>query len=154
MIEGLEIGALILVAVALIALAVWIVQRVNGTPEQRERKRRLMIHTTGRLGDAEITEVGDDTLFYSYLVRGVQYTTSQDVGALRNRLPKNLEHLIGPAALKYTVNNPENSILVCEEWNGCRMKPARGAASAEGLLNKELLNADAVGHQPKDTALT
>ena len=145
--EGLEIGGLIALATALVAIAIWIVRRVQGTPEQRERKRRLTIHATGRLGDAEITEVGEDALFYSYMVRGVQYTTSQDVSALRDRLPANLEHLIGPAGLKYSVNNPANSILVCEEWNGCRATSVRAPAA-------DLLDANAVGHQPKDTALT
>jgi hypothetical protein len=151
--EGIQIGALILVAVALIALAMWIVRRVHGTPEQRERKRRLMVNTTGRLGDAEITEVAENTLFYSYLARGVQYATSQDVTALRDRLPENIERLIGPAALKYTVNNPANSILVCEEWNGCRRTSGTPSASPPASASP-LLDADAVRHQPKDTALT
>src|SRR5258708_288177 len=101
--ERLQLSALVLLALALISLAIWIMRRVQGTPEQRERKRLQMIHMTGRLGDAEITEVGEDVLFYTYFVRGVQYTTSQDVGALRARLPANLEHLIGPAGLKYAV---------------------------------------------------
>jgi len=158
MTEGLQIGGLILLAAALIGLVIWIVRRLHSTPEERERKRRLMIHRTGRLGDAEITEVGEDALFYRYLVRGVQYETSQDIGALRDRLPVNLEHLIGPAGLKYAVNNPANSILVCEEWNGCRATSVGRPASGGGTVNPSdgnpSLDANAVGHQPKDTALT
>ena len=53
--------------------------RVRGTPEKRERKRRLNVHRQGRLGDAMITEATDETLYYSYSVRGVQYTASQDI---------------------------------------------------------------------------
>lgn len=141
--EGLELGALALLAVALIALAIYIVRRVRGTPESRERKRRLHIHHNGRLGDAEITEVNENTLFYSYTARGVQYATSQDISAIRDQLPENLETLIGTAGLKYLVNNPANSILVCEEWNGCRRKAGAAAAS---------LDANAVGHQAQDSA--
>ena len=155
--EGFEIGGLLLLAAALIALIVWLVRRAQGTPEQRERRRRLLIHSTGRLGDAEITEVGENTLFYSYLVGGVQYTTSQDVGALRDRLPANLEHLIGPAGLKYSVNNPANSILVCEEWNGCRTTSIQTPSIQTPSIQTpapDLLDANAVRHQPKDTALT
>lgn len=109
------------------ALAVVIVRQVRGTAESREKQRRLLLHRTGRLGDAEITEVSEDTLFYSYLARGVQYETSQDISAVRDQLPENLELLIGPAALKYSVNNPANSIVVCEEWSGCRRKAGAGA---------------------------
>ena len=126
--EGLQLTGLALLAIGLIALAVVIVRQVRGTPESREKKRRLMLHRTGRLGDAEITEVSENTLFYSYLARGVQYATAQDVSALRDQLPENLELVIGPAGLKYSVNNPANSIVVCEEWNGCRRKA--GASSA------------------------
>ena len=111
---------------------------------QAVAERRLL---EKRLIDAEITEVGEDALFYSYVVRGVQYTTSQDVSALRDRLPANLARLIGPAGLKYKVNNPANSILVCEEWNGCR-------ATSAGPPAPDLLDANAVRHQREDTALT
>jgi hypothetical protein len=53
-------------------------------------------------------------------VRGVQYTASQDVESLRERLPSDPERLIGVANLKYASNNPANSILICEEWSGLR----------------------------------
>ena len=54
-----------------------------------------------------------------------------------------MAQLIGTAGLKYLVNNPANSILVCEEWNGCRRKAGAAAAS---------LDANAVGHQAQDSA--
>jgi hypothetical protein len=117
---GTQIAALGGVAVALIALAILIALRVRGTPEKRERKRRLWIHRQGRLGDALITEATGETLYYSYSIRGVQYTASQDITALRERLPSEPERLIGVASLKYSPKNPANSILVCEEWSGIR----------------------------------
>jgi len=104
----------------LIALAVWIVSRVHGTPEKRERKRRLSVHRQGRLGDAMISEATDETLYYFYIVRGVHYTASQDVSTLREYLPADPHRLIGVAGLKYSSKNPANSILVCEEWSGLR----------------------------------
>jgi hypothetical protein len=67
-----------------------------------------------------VTEATDTTLYYSYSVRGVHYTASQDVTALRERLPAAPERLIGFASLKYSPRNPANSILVCEEWSGLR----------------------------------
>jgi hypothetical protein len=117
---GTQIAALSGVAAVLIALAILIVLRVRGTPEKREQKRRLSVHRQGRLGDALITEATGDTLYYSYSIRGVQYAASQDITALRERLPSDPERLIGVASLKYSPKNPANSILVCEEWSGIR----------------------------------
>jgi len=120
MTEGIQVAALCGVSVALIAVALWIVMRVRGTPEKRERKRRLLVHRQGRLGDAMISEATETTLYYFYTVRGVQYTASQDVEALREYLPADPHRLIGVSGLKYSSKNPANSILVCEEWSGLR----------------------------------
>lgn len=127
---GTQIAALCGVAAVLIALAILIVLRVRGSPEKREQKRRLAVHRQGRLGDALITEATGDTLYYSYSIRGVQYTASQDITALRGRLPAEPERLIGVASLKYSPRNPANSILVCEEWSGIRDSPGGRSGSA------------------------
>ena len=120
MTAGVQVAVLSGIAVVLIVLAVWIVSRVNGTPEKRERKRRLNVNRNGRLGDAMISEATDETLYYFYSVRGVHYTASQDVSKLRKYLPADPHRLIGVAGLKYSSKNPANSILVCEEWSGLR----------------------------------
>ena len=129
MTEGVEVAALCGVAVALIALAAWILMRVHGTPEKRERKRRLNVNRQGRLGDAMITEASDNTLYYFYSVRGVHYTASQDVSTLREYLPADPHRLIGVASLKYSSKNPGNSILLCEEWSGLRAPAPASDAS-------------------------
>jgi hypothetical protein len=129
MTPGVQVAALCTVSAALIALAVWIVMRVHGTPEKRERKRRLNVHRLGRLGDAMISEATDETLFYFYTVRGVHYTASQDVSALREYLPAEAHRLIGVSGLKYSSKNPANSILVCEEWSGLRAPVVKEASS-------------------------
>ena len=120
---GAQLAALCGISALLIALAIFIVLRVRGTPEKRERKRRLRVHREGRIGDALITESSEDTLYYTYSIRGVQYTASQDVSELRDRLPVEPERLIGHVSLKYAMNNPANSILICEEWSGLRPHP-------------------------------
>jgi hypothetical protein len=130
MTEGVQVAVLCGVAVGLVALATIILLRVHGTPEKRERKRRLNVHRQGRLGDAMISEATDHTLYYFYTVRGVHYTASQDVSALREYLPANPHRLIGVAGLKYSSKNPANSILVCEEWSGLR-DPAPVSAEEE-----------------------
>jgi hypothetical protein len=133
MTEGVQVAALCGISAALILLASWIAMRVHGTPEKRERKRRLNVHRQGRLGDAMISEATETTLYYFYTVRGVQYTASQDVTALREYLPADPHRLIGVSSLKYSSKNPANSILVCEEWSGLRapVQVEREASSQE-----------------------
>jgi len=85
-------------------------------------KRRLAVNLNGRLGDAVITEVNQDIVFYEYSVHGVTYTASQDISKLREHIPVDPERLIGPVGLKYSTRNPANSIIVCEVWSGLRVK--------------------------------
>ena len=114
---------LALAAMALMALAAWILYRVRRTPAERERRRCDLVNRAGRMADGMVTDVGDGIVFYTYSVMGVEYTTSQDVSALEGLLPDNRNSLIGPATLKYLPRNPANSILMCEDWSGLRNEP-------------------------------
>src|SRR5712691_451786 len=105
-------------AILLVMLAIWIALRVHGTPEKRERRRRIAVNQQGRLGDALITEAAESVLYYAYSVRGVHYTASQDIATLIHLLPAEPNRLVGVASLKYSPKNPANSILICEEWSG------------------------------------
>lgn len=107
-------------AVAFVA-AFWILLQRRRGPIERERRRRLNVNLRGRLGDAMITDVQDNTIYYSYNIRGVAYTAAQDISTIREFLPEDTERLIGLASLKYHTNNPANSILVCEKWSGLRV---------------------------------
>ncbi len=69
------------------------------------------------MGDASITEVHEPFVFYAYLVRGVEYTASQDVSALRDRVPSDLS-TVHAVSVRYDPKNPANSIVVAEEWSG------------------------------------
>jgi hypothetical protein len=117
------------------------------SPERREQRRRLDLHVHGRLGDALLTECHEDALYYTYDVRGVHYTASQDISALRDQLPDAPERLGGMVNMKYAAQNPANSILVCEEWSGLRAAPRPAAAGIPSA------NGNAVGHQPQDSTL-
>ena len=125
LIQGVLAGA---VSIALIGLAFYLFRRMRRNPKDREKRRRLLVNQQGRLGDATITEVSENTIYYEYSVRGVLYTASQDVEDLRGQIPSELERLIGPVSLKYWSNNPANSIILCEGWSGLR-----GAAPAKPL---------------------
>lgn len=100
----------------------WLFPKFRRDPEEKERRRRIEVSSTGRLGDAEITDVQGNSVFYSYSVRGVAYTAAQDISCLKNLLPDQPERLIGPVMLKYAPGNPANSIVVCEDWSGLRSR--------------------------------
>jgi hypothetical protein len=62
----------------------------------------------------------DTHLFYSYAVRGVEYTASQDIALLAGKLPPGGLSPNGAVSVKYDARNPANSIVVAEEWSGLR----------------------------------
>jgi hypothetical protein len=109
----------------LLALSLWLLFRPRSTPAERERKRRLAVHSKGRVCDASVIDVRDNALYYRYSIAGVEYTASQDISNLRELLPPDPSVLIGPATLKYLPRNPANSIVICEEWSGLRSRPPR-----------------------------
>jgi hypothetical protein len=94
------------------------------TPEEIERRRRLDIYQQGKLGDGEIVDVDPERplITYSYSVAGVGYTVAQEVAALREMLPDDLMSMLGPVSIKFKPHNPANSIVLCEEWSGLRLK--------------------------------
>lgn len=110
-----------LAAVPVLAAGAFVVYRVRRQPKDKEKHRRTMVNLHGRLGDATITEVADNSIYYSYSVGGVLYTASQDISQLGEYIRLDLERLAGrTASLKYSPQNPANSIVVCEEWSGLR----------------------------------
>jgi hypothetical protein len=119
-------------ACILIALALAILYRLRVSSAERERRRRMKLNLLGRLGDALITDVSEEALYYSYNVRGVSYHASQDTSTLGNYLPVRGDRLIGPAYIKYLPRNPANSIIICEQWSGLRaLRAARDPALPE-----------------------
>jgi hypothetical protein len=119
--EPVELAILSGVAVVAVAsVTVIMMLRRRKSPQERERLRRLTVNRYGRMGDAMITEASDGIVYYSYSIRGVEYTASQDISMLRDRIDVDLETLIGPVGLKFMSRNPFNSIVLCEEWSGIR----------------------------------
>ena len=113
----LTLAVVLAVLLATIGYRAWLRSRV--TPEERERRRRAWLAVSGKMGDAALVEIHDDLVFYSYDVRGVEYTASQDVSRLAGKIPADLSN--APAvSVKYDPKNPANSIVVAEEWSGLR----------------------------------
>lgn len=104
------------------AVGAAVVFRARRGPAERERRRRLEVARRGRMRDGVVTDVVDNTIYFSYSVMGVEYAASQDVSGLRGYLPADLSAVIGPVTLKYLPANPANSIVACEEWCGLRAR--------------------------------
>ncbi len=129
---------LVLAAGALIGAAAMVVLRIRVSPQEQERRRRKHINGIGRPHDGLITDFADGLIHYVYEIHGVSYTASQDVTALAEPVPYEASRIVGPATLKYLVRNPANSIVICENWSGLRIRdPGPEADLCQGESNHE-----------------
>lgn len=109
-------------AVVVISLVVLRVRR-RKSPEELERLRRQLVSQSGRVADGVVLELHENTVFYTYKVRGIEYDAAQEISQLRHLLPAEEHRLIGAVNLKYIPDNPANSIVIAEEWCGLRVSP-------------------------------
>lgn len=99
------------------------------TAADLERERREMLGNIGRITDGtviDVQELNDDpdrpatVLIFRYDVAGVSYETSQDVTYLRQWLNLQSCRLGVPTSVRYDPQNPGNSMVISEKWNGLR----------------------------------
>ena len=115
--------ALAVILVLLLATVVYRAwQRSRVTAEERERRRCARLVATGKITDAMLVEIRENLVFYSYLVRGVEYTASQDILRLVDKASIDFSG-ISAMSVKYDARNPANSIVLGEEWSGLRGAP-------------------------------
>lgn len=110
------------IAGVVIAAAIAIARRFRKRPEQEEveRQRRILVNQSGRIADGVISDINEDTIYFTYCVHGVDYQATQFVGSISELIPPEPHRLIGPVTVKYLSRNPANSIVVCEKWSGLR----------------------------------
>jgi hypothetical protein len=113
------------------ALAAWSFFRKRPTPEEMELARRLQLTLSGRLVDGTLLEVcevpGDDgrpltMLIYDYRIGGVDYQCAQDITLMREVVDAEQVRAGFPCSVRYQPGNPQNSIVVAENWSGLRTK--------------------------------
>jgi hypothetical protein len=116
------VGLALFVCFALAAggVVMWRWLRSRPSADEMERRRRDTLVRTGKMGDGEILEVETASVVYSYSVRGVGYTATQDVAALTSFLPEDPMKMIGPVSVRFDPRNPANSIVLSERWSGLR----------------------------------
>jgi hypothetical protein len=119
---ALGIGAFAVLTAA--AFLGWRMFRRQPTADELERRRREMLHGRGKIGDGEILDVDGNVILYSYSVGGVEYTVGQDAASIESLLPEDRMRMVGPASVRFDPKNPPNSIVLCEEWSGLRLRAA------------------------------
>ncbi len=117
--DGVTVALLSVLVILLTTMGVraWLRSRIS--PQEKERRRRSALLSTGKMGDANLLEIRDGLLLYCYAVRGVEYTASQDVSQLQAFLPEDVSSFVN-ICVKYDPRNPANSIVVAEQWSGLR----------------------------------
>jgi len=117
------------------AVALWLVFRKRPTAEELERARRRFLVQSGRLVDGMLLDVCEvetapaakeksgrtlTMLVYSYRIGGVDYECSQDITGMSEVLDPGQVRAGFPCTVRYQPGNPQNSIVVAEEWSGLR----------------------------------
>lgn len=122
-------GAAAVALVALAAAGFWLLRRRRPTADELERARRRFLVQSGRLSDGMLhdlahVEASDGRpltmLIYNYRIGGVDYDCSQDVTALSAILGAQQVRAGFPCTVRYQPGNPQNSIVVDEQWSGLR----------------------------------
>ena len=111
------LAAALVVLLAIMGYRAW--QRSRVTAEERERRRCAQLVATGKISDATLVEIREHLVFYSYAVRGVEYTASQDITWLVGIAAVDFSG-VSAMSVKYDPRNPANSIMLAEEWSGLR----------------------------------
>jgi hypothetical protein len=118
-----DVRFLVGIGAAVVASAVGLFtwrRRKPPTAQELEKRRRLEVCRIGRVADGLVTDLHAETIDYVYTVRGMEYTSMQDLSHIRHLLPEGDQRLLGYVSVKYISENPANSIVVGEEWSGLR----------------------------------
>jgi hypothetical protein len=91
--------------------------RLRRDPKDKERRRRELISTHGRVIEGFAIDSTETVVVYTYHWRGVRYEASQDISDF---IPQGTppEPLSGSVTVKFLRDSPANSIIIAENWSG------------------------------------
>jgi hypothetical protein len=130
-----EIAAVGAIIFAFFVAGLWLLLREGPTADERERARRQFLSRSGRVVDGMLLDICEveaavrtknepartlTMLLYSYRIGGVDYESSQDVTDLLREGDAVQVRAGFPCSARYQPGNPQNSIVVAEEWSGLR----------------------------------
>ena len=120
-------------AVACLGGVVWyMATRKQTNYEEIERTRRQDLVLGGRIIDGTVIDIADmdayeakrpegmQLILYKYEIAGVSYECSQDIGGLKDVIQLSDIRVGFPCSVRYDPRQPENSIVIAENWIGLR----------------------------------
>lgn len=125
-----ETAAWLFAAALLGAGAFLFSRRKRPSADEQERARRHLLVHSGRIVDGNLLDVSEidgadgrrlTMLLFSYRIGGVDYACSQDITLLLGMMDATQIRAGFPCSVRYLPGNPQNSIVVAEEWSGMRM---------------------------------
>jgi hypothetical protein len=125
-----DIAAGVVLLGAVVPLAWWFFLRKRPTAEELERARRLFLVQSGRIVDGMLLDVCDveaedgrtlTMLLFNYRNGGVDYECSQDITDMPGVVDLAQIRAGFPCSVRYQPGNPQNSIVVAEQWTGLRI---------------------------------
>lgn len=148
-----ELGTGLLLLATAAAGIVWWVRRRRPTPDEIERARRALLAHSGRMVDGMLLNVCEieaedgrtlTMLVFNYCIGGVDYECSQDITAMRDIVDPASVRAGFPCTIRYLQRNPQNSIVIAEEWSGLRSN----LPELPRLGGRKPANAPSAGAQP------
>jgi hypothetical protein len=118
--------------VCLGGVAWYMATRKTTSEEELERTRRQDLVLGGRIIDGTILDVreldpqeagrpeGMELILYKYEIAGVSYECSQDITNLKDLVQIRDIRVGFPCSVRYDTRQPENSIVIAENWIGLR----------------------------------
>jgi hypothetical protein len=128
-IAGIAVAGIVLAGVGITVF------RKKPSLEELERERRRLLVQGGRIVDGTILDINElmpsetnpeglKLILYKYEIAGVVYECSQDVAPLRG-VDLYATRVGFPCSVRYEPHNPQNSIVIAENWSGLRDKVSR-----------------------------
>jgi arginine/ornithine N-succinyltransferase beta subunit len=114
----------------LAAFFLWLALHKRPTAEELERARRQFLAQSGRLVDGMLLDICEvpaedgrtlTMLLFSYRISGVDYECSQDITGMGDVVNVAEVRAGFPCTVRYQPGNPQNSIVIAEEWTGLRI---------------------------------
>lgn len=124
-----EIAGGVVVVAGIAAATTWYLRRKRPTAAEIEMARRKALTDNGRIVDGTLLDVAEvpaedgqvlTMLLYEYRIGGVDYECAQDITLMGDVVTVAHVRSGFPCSVRYQPGNPQNSIVVAEEWSGLR----------------------------------